>query len=106
MTVIDYNECEVSVNETIENLSNVSVNEFEQTNINVFPNPTSASATVTWDNNEINTIIVLNVNGQLVQSNDVSLKNSYKIQRLNSGVYFIILTDGNNNTHTERLIVK
>ena len=106
LAVVDYNGCEVSVSETIQDLGNVSVNEFEQTNISVFPNPMSVSATVTWDNNEINTIIVLNANGQLVQSNDVSFKNSYKIQRLNSGVYFIILTDGNNNTYTERLIVK
>jgi hypothetical protein len=94
------------VNETIENLANVSVNEFEQTIINVFPNPTSDYATVSWDNSEIKTIIVLNANGQLVQSNTVSLMNTYKIKLLNSGVYYIILTDGKNNTYTEKLIVR
>jgi len=106
LAVIDYNGCEVSVNETIENLANVSVNEFEQTIINVFPNPTSDYATVSWDNSEIKTIIVLNANGQLVQSNNVSLMNTYKIKLLNSGVYYIILTDGKNNTYTEKLIVR
>ena len=106
LAVSDYNGCEIFVNETIEDLSSVSVNEFEPTRVIIFPNPTSDYATVSWQNNEIETIIVLNANGQLVQSNNVSLKNTYKIEKINSGVYFIILTDGKNNTYTEKLIVR
>ena len=106
VTVIDDNGCEIIVSETLQNSNTASVTDLEQTTINVFPNPTSDYATVSWDNNEINTITIVSASGQVVERADVALQNMFKTQRLNSGMYFITLTDENNNNNTEKLIVR
>jgi hypothetical protein len=106
VTVIDDNGCEVVVDQTIQNISTASVNNLESVNINVFPNPTSDYATVTWDNNEVTKLTVVNANGQVVENADVDLQNNYTTQNLNAGMYFINLTDRNNNTNTKKLIVR
>ena len=105
-TVIDANGCDVMVDQTIQNISTASVNNLESVNINVFPNPTSDYATVTWDNNEVTKLTVVNANGQVVENADVDLQNNYTTQNLNAGMYFINLTDNNNNTNTKKLIVR
>ena len=106
VTVIDANGCDVMVDQTIQNISTASVNNLESVNINVFPNPTSDYATVTWDNNEVTKLTVVNANGQVVENADVDLQNNYTTQNLNAGMYFINLTDNNNNTNTKKLIVR
>ena len=106
VTVIDANGCDVMVDKTIQNSSTASVNNLESVNINVFPNPTSDYATVTWDNNEVTKLTVVNANGQVVENADVDLQNNYTTQNLNAGMYFINLTDNNNNTNTKKLIVR
>ena len=106
VTVIDANGCDVMVDKTIQNISTASVNNLESVNINVFPNPTSDYATVTWDNNEVTKLTVVNANGQVVENADVDLQNNYTTQNLNAGMYFINLTDDNNNTNTKKLIVR
>ena len=106
VTVIDANGCDVMVDQTIQNISTASVNNPESVNINVFPNPTSDYATVTWDNNEVTKLTVVNANGQVVENVDVDLQNNYTTQNLNAGMYFINLTDNNNNTNTKKLIVR
>ena len=106
VTVIDANGCDVIVDQTIQNISTASVNNLESVNINVFPNPTSDYATVTWDNNEVTKLTVVNANGQVVENADVDLQNNYTTQNLNAGMYFINLTDNNNNTNTKKLIVR
>ena len=75
-------------------------------NINVYPNPTSDYANITWDNNEITMLTVVNANGQVVENANVELQNNYQTQNLNTGMYFINLTDRNNNTNTKKLIVR
>ena len=106
VTVIDANGCDVIVDQTIQNISTASVNNLESVNINVFPNPTSDYATVTWDNNEVTKLTVVNANGQVIENADVDLQNNYTTQNLNAGMYFINLTDNNNNTNTKKLIVR
>ena len=106
VTVIDANGCDVMVDKTSQNISTASVNNLESVNINVFPNPTSDYATVTWDNNEVTKLTVVNANGQVVENADVDLQNNYTTQNLNAGMYFINLTDNNNNTNTKKLIVR
>ena len=106
VTVIDDNGCEVIVEETIQNLSTANIENLESMNINVYPNPTSDYANITWDNNEITMLTVVNANGQVVENANVELQNNYQTQNLNAGMYFINLTDRNNNTNTQKLIVR
>jgi hypothetical protein len=51
-------------------------------------------------------LTVVNANGQVVENADVDLQNNYTTQNLNAGMYFINLTDRNNNTNTKKLIVR
>jgi len=106
VTVIDDNGCEVIIEETIQNLSTANIENLESMNINVYPNPTSDYANITWDNNEITMLTVVNANGQVVENANVELQNNYQTQNLNAGMYFINLTDRNNNTNTQKLIVR
>ena len=105
-TIIDNNGCEVVVDQMIQSVSTASVDILESININVFPNPTSDYATVTWENNDIATVTIVNANGQLIENADVALQNSFKTQNLNAGMYFINLNDINGNTNTQKLIVR
>ena len=90
----------------IQSVSTASVDILKSININVFPNPTSDYATVTWENNDITTVTIVNANGQLIENADVALQNSFKTQNLNAGMYFINLNDINGNTNTQKLIVR
>ena len=51
-------------------------------------------------------LTVVNANGQVVENANVELQNNYQTQNLNAGMYFINLTDRNNNTNTQKLIVR
>ena len=106
VTVIDDNGCEVVVWETVQNINTANIENLESMNINVYPNPTSDYANITWDNNEITMLTVVNANGQVVENANVELQNNYQTQNLNAGMYFINLTDRNNNTNTQKLIVR
>ena len=74
--------------------------------VSVYPNPTSDVATVAWNNEAVNTIQILNANGQVVQSAIVDMQLSYKVEDLNAGMYFINLSDGFNCLNVQKLVVR
>ena len=74
--------------------------------LNIYPNPTSDYATISWGNNEITELTILNARGQMVESKEVYYQNSYQTKDLDSGLYIIILTDLNNITYTGKLIAE
>jgi len=51
-------------------------------------------------------LTILNANGQIVDSKEVSFQKSYQTKNLKSGLYIIILTDLNYNTYTGKLIAE
>jgi hypothetical protein len=105
-TVVDYNGCVVIADQVIEEEAIASVIEIEENYLNIYPNPTSDYATISWDNNEITKLTILNANGQMVDSKEVSFQKSYQTKNLKSGLYIIILTDLNYNTYTGKLIAE
>ncbi len=66
--------------------------------VNVYPNPVVANkVTVSLGGNQFTKLQLLNINGQILQSETLSLNDLEKtvdVSRLGSGVYFIKLTDG------------
>ncbi|MDB3904960.1 S8 family serine peptidase [Crocinitomicaceae bacterium] len=105
-TIVDYNGCVVMADQVIEEENIASIIDAELGHLNIYPNPTSDNATISWENKEISTITILNASGQMVNSIEVSYQNSYQTKDLDSGLYVIILTDLNNNTYTGKLIAE
>ncbi len=105
-TIIDDNGCVLFIDETIQNINAASVSDSQSFSVVVFPNPTTDVATVKWDSIDVSHIAVINTNGQLVQSSDSFAQKSFKTNTLKRGVYFINITDNNNNQTTHKLIVR
>ena len=105
-TIIDYNGCQVVVDQIIEENPILSVESIEDMEINIYPNPTKDVATISWEDDQITMLTILNANGQLIESKEVSFQKSYQTNHLRSGLYIIILTDLNYNTYTGKLIAE
>ena len=106
VTVMDIEGCSKEINTTIENLNVSGVSDLDSRHVDVYPNPTTDYATVSWDNKAINTLTIISANGQMVQKADVTSKSTHTVQDLNSGIYFINLSDNNNFSTTQKLIVR
>ena len=84
---------EASVSETMENT------------YNVYPNPTTSMITVEGEN--INVISIYNAAGQLVNIVRVNGDNAtVDMSSFGTGVYFLNIVDGANNTSVQRVVVK
>lgn len=105
-TVVDYNGCEVVADQIIEENPILAVDNLESMDINIYPNPTRDYATISWEDDKITMLTILNANGQMVDSKEVSFQKSYQTNHLKSGLYIVILTDLNYNTYTGKLIAE
>lgn len=105
-TIVDYNGCVVMADQVIEEENTTSIIEAKFDHLNIYPNPTSDYATISWENNEISKLTILNASGQMVDSKEVYYEKTYQTKDLDSGLYIIILTDLNNNTYTGKLIAE
>ena len=70
----------------------------------VYPNPAKENVNVKWNGNATS-LIVLNANGQVINTYDLNEVTELNLNNLNTGVYFIKITD-NNNSLTQKLIVE
>ena len=105
-TVVDYSGCEVVADQIIEENPILAVDNLESMDINIYPNPTRDYATISWEDDKITMLTILNANGQMVDSKEVSFQKSYQTNHLKSGLYIVILTDLNYNTYTGKLIAE
>lgn len=106
VTVMDINGCskEVHTNVYSNNLAHIS--QISSESVKVFPNPTSELATVTWTNNDFNTLTILDAGGQTIDHMDIAMQNSYRTKRLKPGIYFVNLSNQNQYTTTQKLVVQ
>ena len=74
----------------------LAINEARKGDVNVYPNPAQSNATISWGGNDVTSLMIVNVNGQVVSNEDVSMTNTYAISNLSSGVYMINLITNNN----------
>ncbi len=83
--------------------SDLGINDQDNTNFSMYPNPTKTSVTITSKNEAITQIEIFNVLGQRVYSENSSNNTSttLDVSNLNSGMYMVQI---NGNT-TKRLIV-
>ena len=85
--------------------SNVSVDEIEQSNLNIYPNPTNGLLTLSSNDSNIERITLMNVQGQVIISKETS-NNKVQIDIANypSGVYFVNALLSNGQMATKKLI--
>jgi hypothetical protein len=106
VTVMDINGCSKDVNANVYSQDLAQSNELSSEEVKVYPNPTSEPATVIWENDEFNTLTILNASGKTVEQMDVAMQNSYQTKRLKPGIYFINLSNQNQYATTKKLVVK
>lgn len=78
-------------------------------NVSIYPNPTKDNKINIYSETELNEIQLININGQVVQniknSNNVP-KNTYALENLPQGFYFVKLSSADNQTTTRKILVK
>jgi endonuclease I len=85
----------------------LNANTFDLSNsVAIYPNPTINHRINISSDNTIDTIQLININGQLIQKiqNPVEVDHSYTLENLPQGFYFIKLTS-NSQTLTKKIIV-
>lgn len=70
----------------------------------VYPNPAKENVNVKWNGNA-SSLIVLNANGQVINTYDLNEVTELSLNNLKTGVYFIKIND-NNNSLNQKLIVE
>ncbi|MFK7787757.1 MAG: T9SS type A sorting domain-containing protein, partial [Crocinitomicaceae bacterium] len=85
--------------------SNVSIDEIEQSDLNIYPNPTNGFITLSSNDSYLEEITLVNIQGQIVLSKDVSSKKiEIDVAEYPSGVYFMTAQLSNGQTTTKKLI--
>lgn len=91
------------INSNDEDLAGVS--EITEIHANVYPNPTSGSATIQWEFNETMKLSILDARGALVEYQELLPgMDRTEINLLESGVYFLRITKDNQQVWFEKLI--
>jgi len=106
VTVIDANGCDIITNTLVEEMSIAGIADMDGIQTSVYPNPTTDAATVTWNSTSVTNLTIVNANGQVVQNAAVAMQNTYKVEDLNPGMYFINLADDYKHLNTQKLIVR
>ena len=106
VTVMDINGCSKEVHTNVYSNDLAYTNELASTSVKVFPNPTSENATVTWTDNEFNTLTISDAGGKTLEQMDIAMQNSFQTKRLKPGIYFINLSNQNQYATTQKLVVQ
>ncbi len=117
VTVTDANGCTATTDATVEqyiaadttnngggNNGTAGVEENTSIDMNIYPNPAAENATISWKN-EVNTLQIINAQGQVIAQENVTNTNSFQVTDLATGSYFVQLSN-NNNTTTKKLIIQ
>ena len=91
-------------------MTGINVEKSLTNNVKIYPNPVVDNVNINISNlNNENTVIeIRNNTGAIIytnNSNDASINNNVSVEKLNSGIYFINIIQGNNK-YTERIIKK
>lgn len=85
--------------------SNVSVNELEESNLNIYPNPTNSMITLSSNEHQIERVRVINLQSQLVYAETTSSKKvSIDMSDYPAGIYFVSAEISNGQTVTKKVV--
>jgi hypothetical protein len=80
------------------------ISEEQAINMTVFPNPSMGNATVQW-NEEMVQLLVIDNNGRVVYNKEINGLNSIEINSLSSGTYYVNLFNKEGIAGTQRIVV-
>ena len=84
-----------------------AVQYLSNSDINIFPNPTKSSITISYANNDKFNLSIFNTLGQSVFSEDAIINSkSINISEFNKGIYFLIISDLKGNKLLTKKIIK
>lgn len=88
--------------------STLSTGNFETiANITIYPNPSNDHRINITSETELNEIQLININGQVIQmiKNPNRVQNTYTLENLPQGFYFVKLSSADNQTTTKKILV-
>lgn len=76
-------------------------------NVSIYPNPTRDNRINITSEIELNEIQLININGQIIQmiKNPNRVQNTYTLENLPQGFYFVKLSSADNQTTTKKILV-
>lgn len=107
-TTVNSHDISKDESEIPENNATASVDgafEAELVEVNLFPNPTTSSSKITWNADELMTLKVFNMNGALVDQQE--LRPEYREALINveqKGVYFIVIENKGQTEWSGKLV--
>ena len=104
VTVFDANGCTASIQVVVNNNSVSGIEEQNNATMNVYPNPSNGASQVTWSGamTEIN---VVDQNGRTIVQATIEGTNSYSLEGLSVGTYFVRLANAEGIAGTQRIVV-
>ncbi|MDN4165110.1 Ig-like domain-containing protein [Cytophagales bacterium LB-30] len=97
VTITDANGCSISQNitvaEDIEVVSGIAENAFQ---VKAYPNPCSEYLSIEWEGNEVKTLRLLSLQGQMVQEHRLSGQQQYRldVSKEQAGIYLLQIATG------------
>ncbi|CAN5225723.1 hypothetical protein BH09BAC5_BH09BAC5_27490 [soil metagenome] len=95
-------------------LSNgINENLLNSNSVNIYPNPMISSATVSFDNSQLNanekvTLSIFDLNGKLLKQSELKNENQFEIERdgMSSGIYIVNIVSANHGSVSKRMMVE
>jgi hypothetical protein len=103
--VTDANGCMVSSNTTVEETSTASIEEGNNVEFTVYPNPAKDNATIQWNNAEVSTVELITLTGTIVQTINTDLfAGQTTLNGVATGEYLVRITTTTGQTHMNKVI--
>ena len=85
-----------------------SINETNKAmGISIYPNPTTSTVTISLNGKLIKELKVENILGEIIyQSTIGDFKTIIDLSKESKGIYFVNITDNNNNNSTQKIVVE
>jgi hypothetical protein len=103
VTVFDANGCTSNTQVTVLDLT-ASIEENQNTEVSVYPNPSNGNATITWTGT-MTTLLITDAQGKQVENVQVDGQQAYNINQNATGMYLVTLVNDKGNTTTKRIVV-
>jgi uncharacterized protein YaaQ len=104
VTVFDANGCMNQLNVVVLANQTNGINENQEIEMSVYPNPSVGDATITW-NTEVTELSITDEHGRVIAEHSVNGLSSLKINALSSGTYFVRLLNEGGIAATQRFVV-
>jgi len=103
--VTDANGCMVSSNTTVEETSTAGIEEGNNVEFTVYPNPATDNATIQWNNAEVSNVELITLTGTVVQTINADLfAGQTQLNGVATGEYLVRITTKTGQTHMNKVI--